>query len=143
MTSLRFGVDVGGTFTDLFAYDESSGALAALKVPTTLHNQAEGVFAGIRLLLGSDTTASGVVHGTTVVTNALLEGHGAAVTLVTTEGFRDVLEVGRLARESLYELHRPGKPAPLVPRHRRLEAAERLRHDGSVAVALTPEEIAR
>ena len=143
MTRLRFGVDVGGTFTDLFAFDEQSGTLAALKVPTTLHNQAEGVFAGIHMLLDAETTASGVVHGTTVVTNALLEGNGAAVVLVTTRGFRDVLEIGRLARDSLYELHRPGKPEPLVPRHRRLEVTERARHDGTVAVPLTPEEIAR
>src|SRR3712207_2102406 len=132
MAGLRFGVDVGGTFTDLFAHDERSGELTALKVPTTSHNQAEGIIAGIRILLTPGTTVSGVVHGTTVVTNALLEGHGAMVTLVTTAGFRDVLEVGRLARASLYDLHRPGKPPPLVPRHRRLEAAERVRHDGSV-----------
>src|SRR4051795_9203884 len=97
MARLRFGVDVGGTFTDLFAYDEARGELISAKVPTNAENQAEGVFGGIRRLVQAEDTVSGVVHGTTVVTNAILEGKGAPVTLVTTEGFRDVLEIGRLA----------------------------------------------
>jgi N-methylhydantoinase A len=143
MRHLRFGVDVGGTFTDVFAYDEASGELSSLKVPTETENQARSVSAGLRGLLQPGDATSGVVHGTTVVTNAILEGRGAAVTLVTTEGFRDVLEIARLSRDALYELQRPGRPAPLVPRSRRLEVAERMRHDGSVAHPLTESEVDR
>ena len=141
MAGLRFGVDVGGTFTDVVAYDESGG-LRSLKLPTTPSNQAESILDGVRTLLGREG-AIGVVHGTTVVTNALLEGRVGNVALVTTEGFRDVLEIARLARSALYELVKPGKPAPLVPRHRRLVVAERVRHDGSVALPLDEQEIAR
>ena len=143
MARLRFGVDVGGTFTDLFAYDEAHGELVFAKVPTNAQNQAEGVFGGIRLILQAEDTIGGVVHGTTVVTNAILEGKGAPVTLVTTEGFRDVLEIGRLARRALYELQKPGKPEPLVPRERRLEVAERVRYDGSVETPLTADALDR
>ncbi len=141
--SLRFGIDVGGTFTDVVAYDERAGTLVSLKVPTTPEDQSAGVMAGIDVLLG-DGTIGAVVHGTTAVTNALLEGRGASVALVTTRGFRDVLEIARLAREAgLYELVRPGRPDPPVPRHRRLEVAERLRHDGSVLDTLTEDECRR
>ena len=140
---LRFGVDVGGTFTDVVALDERTGELSSLKVPTTARDQAEAVLDGIRALLGADGRIGGVIHGTTVVTNAILEGRIAPVALVTTAGFRDVLEIARLARQALYELRRPGRPAPLVPRHRRLEVAERTRHDGTVERPLTIAEAAR
>ena len=141
---LRFGVDVGGTFTDVVAFDGRSGQLRSLKVPTTPHDQAEGVMAGIGGLIDRrDARIGGVVHGTTAVTNAILEGRGAMVALVTTRGFRDVLEIARLAREAgLYELVKPGRPEPLVPRHRRLEVAERVGHDGAVLTALDDQEVA-
>ena len=143
---LRFGVDVGGTFTDVVAYDERSGELSSLKVPTRPHDQAEGVLVGIGALLPGrgEGRIGGVVHGTTAVTNAILEGRAAPVALVTTRGFRDVLEIARLAREAgLYELVRPGRAEPLVPRHRRLEVAERVGHDGSVLAELSEDELAR
>jgi N-methylhydantoinase A len=113
--SVRFGVDVGGTFTDVVAHDEQQGLLRVLKLPTEPGDQAAGVAAGVRQLLTSGEAPAGVVHGTTVITNALLEGRGAQVTLVTTAGFGDTLEIGRLSRERLYDLHRPPK-RPLARR---------------------------
>jgi N-methylhydantoinase A len=139
MTGLRFGVDVGGTFTDVVARDEVSGRLAAVKVPTVPDAQQQAVVAGIRRLLDGDAQIAGVVHGTTVVTNALLEGRSADVALVTTAGFRDVLEIGRQSRDALYHLDRPGRAEPLVPRHRRLEVDERTRFDGHVERPLPAE----
>jgi len=119
------GVDVGGTFTDLVAIVD--GELVTAKVPSVPGGEAEGVAAALR--------ASGVgavdvlAHGTTVATNALLERRGARTALVTTEGFRDVIEIGRQARASLYDLTAHG-PAPLVPRELRFAVRERMGPDG-------------
>lgn len=142
MTSLRVGADVGGTFTDLVAQDPCTGELTSVKVPTDYAGQQHSVLAGLRALLGPDVPELTLVHGTTVITNALLEGHTARVALLTTRGFRDVLEIARQARDSLYHLERPARPEPLVPRHRRLEVDERVTSDGQVLQPLQASTIA-
>ena len=125
------------------AHDTRQGTLRVLKLPTEPGNQAASLAAGVRRLLGSDEQLDGIVHGTTVITNALLEGRGARVALVTTAGFRDTLEIGRLSRERLYDLERPPKRLPLVPRERRLEVAERVLADGRVHQPLAETEVQR
>jgi N-methylhydantoinase A len=123
------GIDVGGTFTDLVAVVD--GELVTAKVPSVPGRQASGISAALAVA-GVEVGAVDVLaHGTTVATNALLERRGARTALVTTEGFRDVLEIGRQNRASLYDLtaHRP---APLVPRELRFVVRERMGCDGVV-----------
>lgn len=131
----RLGVDVGGTFTDLVLLDEVTGGISLAKVPSTPHNQAVGVETGVRQLLAAQgATADAValfIHGTTVATNALLERKGAACALLVTEGFRDILQIGRQDRPKLYDWF-ARRPAPLVPRHLRLEIRERVTHTGEI-----------
>src|SRR5881409_1956032 len=131
----RLGVDIGGTFTDLVVIDESSGAARVGKVLTTPKDPAHAVEHAIGSLLEeSDIPASSVravVHGTTLATNALIERKGARTALLTTEGFRDALEIRHEGRHDMYDLF-IDPPAPLVPRHLRREVRERLLADGSV-----------
>lgn len=127
----RIGVDIGGTFTDLVVLDEATGAVITTKALSTPRDLLEGVLrcvdqAGARL---ADCRL--VIHGTTIGINALIEGKGARTGLVTTEGFRDVLEIGRGNFLKMYDvLYR--RPAPLVPRGRCLEVPERLGARGEV-----------
>lgn len=118
------GVDVGGTFTDLVAIVE--GEIVTAKVPSVPGAQAQGVAAALDAV---DGPIDVLAHGTTVATNALLERRGARTALVTTEGFRDVIEIGRQARASLYDLTAHG-PAPLVPRELRFVVRERMGPEG-------------
>ncbi|HXG16013.1 MAG TPA: hydantoinase/oxoprolinase family protein [Calidithermus sp.] len=134
------GVDVGGTFTDLVAR-EPGGRLRACKVPTTPDHPAQGVRQGLTVLLGGGERPASLAHGTTVVTNAIVEHRGARVGLVTTRGFRDVLEIARQQRLHLYDLRQPPKPPPLVARRLRLEVTERVGPDGTVLVPLALEEL--
>jgi N-methylhydantoinase A len=133
--ALRIGVDIGGTFTDLVALDEATGAVVNTKALSTPQELLDAVLrcvdqAGVRL---EDCRL--VIHGTTIGINALLEGKGARTGLVTTEGFRDVLEIGRGNFLRMYDvLYR--RPTPLVPRGRCLEVAERLSARGEVLVPL-------
>ncbi len=143
--SYKIGIDVGGTFTDLVAIDDG-GRPTFVKSASTPADPSEGLLDGLRLLaetLGHDlagllAATERIVHGTTVATNALLEGKGAKVALLTTAGHRDVLEM----REGLKDVERYnlrlGAPKPLVPRHLRLGITERLRADGSVHTPLDP-----
>ena len=128
---MLIGVDVGGTFTD--AVVAAGGRLITAKAPTTPHDQSEGVLAAVRLALdragARPADVEAFAHGTTVATNALLEGNGARTVLVTTAGFEDVVELGRQARAHLYRLCE-ARPAPLVPPERRLGAAERMGPEG-------------
>src|ERR671916_667679 len=130
---LLVGVDVGGTFTDAVVAVE--GRLVTAKAPTTPDDQSEGVLAAVRAALDrAGARAEDVrafAHGTTVATNALLEGRGARTVLVATAGFEDVVELGRQARADLYRLCR-AHPAPLVPPERRVGADERMGPDGPV-----------
>jgi N-methylhydantoinase A len=137
------GVDVGGTFTDCVVVHR--GRVTAVKVPSTPHDQSEGVIAAIREGLATAGASPGDVarfaHGMTVGTNALLEGAGATTALVATEGFGDVLELRRQNRAHLYRLDL-GHPPPLVPHERVVEVVERCGPDG-VIVELTEAECAR
>src|SRR2546422_491941 len=134
------GVDVGGTFTDLVAR-EGSGRLRACKVPTTPANLARGVLNGLAAVRPAAGVPASVAHGTTVVTNAIVERRGARVGLVTTRGFRDVLEIARQSRLHLYDLRLPPKPEPLVERRLRLEVGERVGPDGAVPLPLALDEL--
>src|SRR5215510_4491212 len=126
MAAVRVGVDVGGTFTDLI-WIEPGGDVGVSKVPTTPEAPEHGVLDGIdRDIGGGDLSdAETFLHGTTVGLNALLTGAGANVALITTRGFRDVLEIGRGNRPDPFVLT-SGPPPPLVPRERRLEVGERV-----------------
>jgi len=121
----RLGVDVGGTFTDLVALVD--GRIETAKVPSTPADQSEGVLAALRA--GGVRDVAAFAHGMTVATNALLERRGARTALVTTHGFRDVLEIGRQNRPHLYDLAQDRPPA-LIPRELRFTVRERTGPDG-------------
>lgn len=127
---IRLGVDVGGTFTDVVAV-ASDGRVRIAKVPSTPRDQSDGVLAGWAALGAEPDDVAAFAHGTTVATNALLERRGGRTALVTTEGFRDLLEIGRQDRPSLYDLTR-ARPTPLVPRDLRFVVRERMGPDGVV-----------
>jgi N-methylhydantoinase A len=129
MATARLGVDVGGTFTDVVIL--SDGRLVTAKVPSTPADQSEGVLAGVRTSGFDPRALAAFAHGMTVATNALLERRGARLALVTTEGFRDVIEIGRQNRPSLYDLTRDRPPA-LVPRELRFTVRERMGPDGEI-----------
>ncbi|MDQ4061390.1 MAG: hydantoinase/oxoprolinase family protein [Pseudomonadota bacterium] len=124
------GVDVGGTFTDVFVLDEATGAVEIAKVPSTRGDPSVGFVEGIRSRIADVAAIRTVVHGTTVGTNALLERKGARMGVITTKGFRDVLEMRRRDRPTTWGLW--GTFEPVVPRDRRLEVAERTLADGAV-----------
>ena len=139
MSTQQVGVDIGGTFTDTIAIDEQSGAVSLSKVPSTPANQAVGFLTG---LTAADVTFEGIswlVHGTTVGTNATLERNGAKCGLITTKGFRDIVELGRRDRPQLYGLY--GQFEPLISRENRLEVEERIDAEGNVIVALDEHEV--
>ena len=142
--SWRIGVDIGGTFTDVALVEEASGRIGIAKVPTTPRNFAQGVLSGLETALREHGIAardvSLLAHATTVVTNALLEQKGARIALVTTRGFRDVLELRRSSRIDLYDLFQD-PPAVLVPRRRRFEVTERIDAQGAVVTPLAESEI--
>jgi N-methylhydantoinase A len=139
---VRAGVDVGGTFTDVVAYDERTREIRVSKVPTDAGEAAPSVARALLRVERTGAPARALAHGTTIVTNAIVEGRLASVGLITTRGFRDVLEIARMNRAHLYRLDLPARPAPLVPRHRRREIGERIGPDGSVQMALEAAEIA-
>ncbi len=143
MSRTRIAVDIGGTFTDLVLV-EAGRVTASAKVLTTPGDPSIAVESGIGRLLDrvSAEHVDEVVHGTTLVSNALIERKGATTALVTTKGFRDVLSIRRELRYDLYDLFLE-MPEPLVPRRLRFEATERVLADGSVEVALDPDEVRR
>ena len=131
------GVDIGGTFTDLVL--SQADGLTIHKIPSTPDNPASAMLAGLEMLTGGQLDAlRRVAHGSTVATNAILERKGARTALITTQGFRDVLLIGRQDRPDLYALQ-PRLPQPLIPRDLCFEVPERLDHRGDV---LTPLDIA-
>jgi N-methylhydantoinase A len=134
------GIDVGGTFTDLIVVDDATGDVRIAKVPTTVDNQAFGVLAAIAAAGVAPGSLDAIVHGTTTTTNAMLERKIAKVGLITTRGFRDVLELGRRTRPTPYGLK--GRFVPLIERHLRLEVAERIDAEGRVLVPLDEEAVA-
>ncbi|MEA2529990.1 MAG: N-methylhydantoinase [Thermomicrobiales bacterium] len=140
------GVDIGGTFTDLLLFDTDSGEFFLGKVLTTPDDPSRAVQEGIRELLDSSSRnpagVGQIVHGTTLVTNALIERKGARTALLTTKGFRDAVEIGREHRYDLYDLFLE-LPKPLVPRALRFELDERVLSDGTILTPLEPDETAR
>ena len=135
------GVDVGGTFTDFFLLDEDSGEAWVHKVASTPDDPSRSILEGMDALSGhmADGLAF-LAHGTTVATNALIQRRGGTVALVTTNGFRDLLEIGRQTRPKIYDL-KIDNPAPLVPRERRFQITERIDATGEVSTALAKAEI--
>lgn len=136
MSGWRVGVDSGGTFTDICMIEEATGELCVWKVPSTPDDPSRAIAAGVVEGLTTaaktspaDTTYFG--HGTTVATNALIQHRGVKTGLITTDGFRDLLEIGRQRRPHLYDLQ-VDKPPLLVTRDLRLEVTERMRHDGRI-----------
>jgi N-methylhydantoinase A len=129
MSDMRLGVDVGGTFTDLVAL--GGGDVRTAKVPSTPQDQSEGVMNSVRAAEVEAGSVAAFAHGMTVATNALLERKGAKTAIVTTEGFRDVLEICRQDRPSLYDLTQD-RPPSLVPRELRFTVRERMGPDGEI-----------
>jgi N-methylhydantoinase A len=133
------GVDTGGTFTDFLLFDEQSGDLALHKVLSTPDAPERAILQGIADL-GIDTRELLLVHGSTVATNAVLEGKGVRTAYVTNKGLADVLSIGRQARKELYNL-RPQKPSPLIPAALTLEVNSRLAASGDAIVSMTEDEL--
>lgn len=140
----RVGTDVGGTFTDLVLWDEDTGEISVFKTPSTPRNPADGVFDGIKNFEEKTGQIAYFAHGTTVGTNAVLERKGAKTALITTKGFRDVIEIGRQSRgwpkPKIYDLF-IDKPDPLVSRNLRFEVDERIDHKGDIVKSIDAEEI--
>ena len=142
--SHRVGIDIGGTFTDLVLIDDETGGRANGKVLTTPDDPSEAVEEGLRGLLEREDLAASrlknIIHGTTLVTNALIERRGAPTALLTTEGFRDAVAIGTEHRYDMYDIFLE-KPAPLVPRNLRYGIRERTLDDGSVLRELDEEQV--
>ncbi len=140
------GVDVGGTFTDFFAVDPATGEQALFKRPSTPDDPGRAILDGLREMEEATgvvlAEAERIAHGTTVATNALIQRRGGKVTLVTTQGFRDLLEIGRQVRPHMYDLQLD-VPSPLVPEERRLEISERISAGGRIVKPLVDEEVTR
>ena len=144
MPSLRLGVDIGGTFTDHVLFDEELGTVDAFKTPSTPEDLSACVLEGVRRFAGRRPAGVAgldlIAHGTTVNTNAILERHGAHAGLITTKGFRDILEIGRQTRPNFYDWY-ADRPVPLIPRYLRLEVAERVNSRGEVLVPLDEDDV--
>ena len=140
----RFGIDIGGTFTDVAMAEEDTGRIAIAKLPTTPRDFGQAVIDGIRQGLDANhidpTDVSLLSHATTVVTNALLENKGARAGFITTRGMRDILELRRSSRADLYDLLQDA-PAVLIPRRWRFEITERIDAQGEVVTPLAEEEL--
>src|SRR5436190_8266497 len=140
VAGLVIGVDVGGTFTDCLMLDPATGAFSVAKVPSTPHDQSIGFMAGLQALKCDLTRTQSVVHGTTVATNAVLERKGSRCGLITTRGFRDILELARRTRPQLFGL--TGEFEALIPRELRTEVRERTDADGEILEPLDECEVA-
>src|SRR5262245_9514827 len=148
MSRWRVGVDSGGTFTDICLFDEQTGRVEPWKVPSTPDDSSKGIAQGVeegmrRVAPEPERPAAAIVyfgHGTTVATNALIQHRGARTGLITTDGFRDLLEIGRQKRPDLYDIQ-ADKPLTLVPRDLRLEVPERVLHTGVVERPLDEEKV--
>src|SRR5215467_5547 len=138
---VRLAVDIGGTFTDLVAVDTITGDVVRAKADTTPAQLADGVLNALAHSGVAPATVEAFVHGTTVVINAITERRGVPTALVTTRGFRDVLEIGRANRPDLYNLAY-AKPVPFVPRHLRFEVTERMSYRGAVITPLGEDDVA-
>ncbi|WP_439495773.1 hydantoinase/oxoprolinase family protein [Bosea sp. (in: a-proteobacteria)] len=142
--SWTVGVDVGGTFTDFYVVNGATQEVIVHKRPSTPEDPSRAILAGLAEVAESSGVETGAIvrlaHGTTVATNALIERSGGKVAMITTRGFRDLLEIGRQVRPKIYDL-KADAPAPVVPRQRRFEIAERIGPRGEVVTALSDAEI--
>jgi N-methylhydantoinase A len=138
----RVGIDIGGTFTDVVTYDEATRVLTRRKALSTPGSPEEGCLTAFGEAGLAADEISHLIHGTTIVTNLIIERKGAKVGLVATAGFRDVLEIMRATRERPYDLQWK-QPAPLVPRHLRVEITERIDARGSIVVPLDEDSVRR
>src|SRR5438270_13999869 len=138
----RIGIDTGGTFTDIVAIDERSGEVLTTKTPSTPDDPSRGLLDGVaKVLRGRTGEPAGIYHGTTVATNALLEERFSSLGLITTRGFRHVLEIARQSVPSGYgNSYFWVKPDRIVPLHRVKEVTERLNFKGEVLVPFDEEE---
>ena len=138
------GVDVGGTFTDFYLYNTTTGSFFISKTPSTPHNPAEAIVTGLLDICEKHNVAldsiSRLSHGTTIGTNTLIQRSGSKVALITTKGFKDLLEIGRQTRPHMYNLH-TDFPAPLVDRDHRFELSERMAFNGDVIIAPNKSDI--
>ena len=139
--SYVIAIDIGGTFTDLVACDTETGAVSYTKSPTTYDQLGDAIFDCIRKAALDASDATFIKHGTTLVINALLQRSGAKTALLTTKGFRDLLEIGRGNRTQPFNL-RFRREAPLIPRELRFEIVERVDGTGSVRTPLAPSDLA-
>ncbi|MCA9905609.1 MAG: hydantoinase/oxoprolinase family protein, partial [Anaerolineae bacterium] len=139
---MRVATDIGGTFTDLVALDEQTGAVSTAKVSTTPSNFAQGVVDSIQKAAQDAAQTAFFIHGSTIVINALTERKGVKTGLITTKGFRDVLEIGRANRPDIYNMAYV-KPVPFVPRYLRREVGERLNYKGEVLTPLDRADVER
>jgi len=138
VSRLVLGIDVGGTFTDLFLFDEATGRARIGKVPSTRGAEADGFLSGVTGM-AAPADISAIVHGTTVGTNALLERKGARAGLITTAGFRDVLEMRRRDRRQTWGL--TGTFVPVIARDMRVEVDERTLADGTILTEVDPDQV--
>ncbi|MEM9248076.1 MAG: hydantoinase/oxoprolinase family protein [Pseudomonadota bacterium] len=143
---IRIGIDVGGTFTDFTLFDAGNGTLNFFKVPSNPADPSEAIENGLRQMRDvfgyRPAEVTYLAHGTTVATNTVIQRNGARTGLLTTKGFRDVLELGRQARPSIYD-YRVQKPPVLVPRDRRFEVTERVDAEGEVWTPLDRDSLKR
>src|SRR6266487_3977985 len=143
--SYRVGVDIGGTFTDIVLLG-SDGTIHTKKISSSVGNYAQAIVDGLNEVFGETSLTGAVIeeirHGTTVASNAILEHKGARVGLITTKGFRDVLEIRTLRMPRLYDMAWT-KPAPLVERYLRKVVDERIAHNGAIERALDPVDAER
>ena len=139
----RLGCDIGGTFTDFVLLNDRTGEIQTGKCLTTPRDPSDAVEEGIRALEQTTPdfvgTLDEIIHGTTLVINSIIERKGARTGLITTKGFRDVLEIGREIRYAPYDIFAEF-PEPLIPRRYRLEVDERVRSDGTVLKPLDPDD---
>ena len=135
------GVDVGGTFTDLISFDTNSDTVSIAKVLSTPENQAFGVMKALETAEANLQSVETLIHGTTVTTNALLERKISRIGLITTKGFRDVLELGRRTRPKPYGM--TGVFECIIPRELRLEVRERVDSDGEIIEPLNENDVAK
>ena len=137
----QIGVDIGGTFTDVVAYHPALDEIATAKVPSQPKNPITGLLMALKALGCRWDDADDLVHGTTMITNAVVEGRLARVALITTEGFADTLAIGRQNRTHLYRLDLAPKPPPLIDDELLFEVSERVSVSGKITKELTEREL--
>src|SRR4030042_6547663 len=135
---LRIGIDIGGPFTDFVVYDTNDESISTFKLLSDTANPANTVLHGLKQVDSVDPAH--IIHGSTVATNALLERKGARTALITTRGFKDVLQIGQQNRPNLYDWNQ-APPPPLVPSNLRLEVDERINSNGDVITPLEIEQL--